>query len=61
LRDYVLYAADEGAIEIHWSQHILDEMSRSIASTSSSDEPVGRLRPTPLAGTPIGLSEGVRP
>jgi predicted nucleic acid-binding protein len=30
LRDYVLYAADEGAIEIHWSQHILDEMSRNL-------------------------------
>lgn len=23
LRDYFLYSADEGAIEIHWSQHIL--------------------------------------
>jgi predicted nucleic acid-binding protein len=30
LRDYVLYAADEGAIEIHWSQDILDEMSRNL-------------------------------
>jgi hypothetical protein len=27
LRDYVLYAADEGAIEIHWSRQILAEMS----------------------------------
>lgn len=30
LRDYLLYAADEGAIEIHWSQQILDEMSRNL-------------------------------
>jgi hypothetical protein len=27
LRDYVLYAADEGAIEVHWSREILSEMS----------------------------------
>jgi predicted nucleic acid-binding protein len=27
LRDYVLYAADEGAIEVHWSRQILAEMS----------------------------------
>ncbi len=27
LRDYFLYAAAAGAIEIHWSQQILDEMS----------------------------------
>jgi hypothetical protein len=25
LRDYVLYAADEGAIEVHWSREILAE------------------------------------
>ena len=30
LRDYFLYAADEGALEIHWSQQILDEMSRNL-------------------------------
>jgi hypothetical protein len=30
LRDYFLYAADHGAIEIHWSQQILDEMSRNL-------------------------------
>lgn len=30
LRDYFLYAADAGAIEIHWSQLILDEMSRNM-------------------------------
>jgi predicted nucleic acid-binding protein len=30
LRDYVLYAADEGAIEVHWSQQILTEMSRNL-------------------------------
>ena len=27
LRDYFLYAADNGAIEIRWSQQILTEMS----------------------------------
>ena len=30
LRDYFLHAADEGALEIHWSQQILDEMSRNL-------------------------------
>lgn len=30
LRDYFLYAADAGAIEVHWSQEILDEMSRNL-------------------------------
>lgn len=30
LRDYFLYCADEGAIEIHWSRQILDEMSRNL-------------------------------
>ena len=30
LRDYFLYAADAGVIEIHWSQQILDEMSRNL-------------------------------
>ncbi|MGL4174795.1 MAG: PIN domain-containing protein [Dermatophilaceae bacterium] len=30
LRDYFLYAAAESAIEIHWSQQILDEMSRNL-------------------------------
>lgn len=30
LRDYFVYAADEGAIEIHWSQQVLDEMSRNL-------------------------------
>lgn len=30
LRDYFLYAADAGGIEIHWSQQILDEMSRNL-------------------------------
>ena len=30
LRDYFLYGADAGAIEIHWSQQILDEMSRNL-------------------------------
>lgn len=30
LRDYFLYSADAGAIEIHWSQQILDEMSRNL-------------------------------
>jgi hypothetical protein len=30
LRDYFLYAADEGAIEIHWSRQIQAEMSRNL-------------------------------
>jgi predicted nucleic acid-binding protein len=30
LRDYFLYAADEGVIEIHWSRQILAEMSRNL-------------------------------
>lgn len=30
LRDYFLYAADEGAIEIHWNREILDEMSHNL-------------------------------
>jgi predicted nucleic acid-binding protein len=30
LRDYFLYLADEGAIEIRWSRQILDEMSRNL-------------------------------
>lgn len=30
LRDYILYAADAGSIEVRWSQEILDEMSRNL-------------------------------
>lgn len=30
LRDYVLYAADEGAIGVHWSSQVLAEMSRNL-------------------------------
>lgn len=30
LRDYFLYANDAGAIEVRWSQPILDEMSRNL-------------------------------
>lgn len=30
LRDYFAYSAKVGAIEIRWSQEILDEMSRSL-------------------------------
>jgi predicted nucleic acid-binding protein len=30
LRDYVIYAADEGTIEVHWSREILAEMSRNL-------------------------------
>lgn len=30
LRDYFLYAADQGAIEIRWSRPILHEMSRNL-------------------------------
>ncbi|MFT4164921.1 MAG: PIN domain-containing protein [Microlunatus sp.] len=37
LRDYFLYAADAGAIEIHWSQQILDEMSRNLRLPLSLD------------------------
>ena len=33
LRDYVLYAADEGAIEVHWSSQILAEMPAISART----------------------------
>lgn len=30
LRDYVVYSAKMGAFEVHWSQGILDEMSRNL-------------------------------
>jgi predicted nucleic acid-binding protein len=30
LRDYVVYAAKAGAVQLHWSQLILDEMSRNL-------------------------------
>lgn len=30
LRDYIVYAAKAGAIQLHWSQAILDEMSRNL-------------------------------
>lgn len=30
LRDYVVYAAAAGAIDVHWSQSILDEVSRNL-------------------------------
>lgn len=30
LRDYVLYSAHFGAIQVHWSQMVLDEMSRNL-------------------------------
>jgi predicted nucleic acid-binding protein len=33
LRDYVIYAADEGTIEVHWSREILAEMSRNLRET----------------------------
>jgi hypothetical protein len=36
LRDYVLYAADEGTIEVHWSRQILAEMSPTCARTWAS-------------------------
>lgn len=39
LRDYFLYAADEGAIEIHWSQQILDEMSRNLRENLGLGQP----------------------
>lgn len=37
LRDYFLYLADAGAIEIHWSQQILDEMSRNLRARLGLD------------------------
>lgn len=37
LRDYILYLADAGAIEIHWSQQILDEMSRNLRARLGLD------------------------
>ena len=37
LRDYLLYAADAGAIEVHWSQQILDEMSRNLRARLGLD------------------------
>ncbi|MFJ2755606.1 hypothetical protein ACIO3S_08415 [Nocardioides sp. NPDC087217] len=39
LRDYFLYAADAGAIELHWSQEILDEMSRNLRANIGLDTP----------------------
>ncbi len=32
LRDYFVYAAKVGALQIHWSQPILDEMSRNLCA-----------------------------
>jgi hypothetical protein len=46
LRDYVLYAADEGAIEVHWTRQILAEMSRTCARTWAS----ARTAPREAAG-----------
>lgn len=37
LRDCFLYVADAGAIEIHWSQQILDEMSRNLRGRLALD------------------------
>ena len=37
LRDYFLYLAGEGAIEIRWSQQILDEMSRNLRGRRGFD------------------------
>ena len=36
LRDYVLYAADEGAIEVHWSPQILAESRATCVRTWAS-------------------------
>ncbi|MGQ0624879.1 MAG: PIN domain-containing protein [Sporichthyaceae bacterium] len=38
LRDYFLHLADAGAIEIHWSQQILDEMSRNLRKRIGLDQ-----------------------
>ncbi len=32
LRDYIVYAAKAGALQLHWSQPILDEMSRNLVA-----------------------------
>lgn len=37
LRDYFLYVANAGAIEIHWSRQILDEMSRNLRTRLGLD------------------------
>lgn len=37
MRDYFPYVADAGAIEIHWSQRILDEMSRNLRARLGLD------------------------
>ncbi len=37
LRDYFVYAAKAGALQIHWSQPILDEMSRNLVAKFGFD------------------------
>lgn len=44
LRDYFVYAAKVGALQIHWSQPILDEMSRNLcAKFGFSDDDANEL------------------
>ena len=38
LRDYFLYSAHTGALEIRWSQEVLDEMSRNLRAAIGLDE-----------------------
>jgi predicted nucleic acid-binding protein len=53
LRDYVLYAADEGTIEVHWSRQILAEMSRNLSLAQLPRTPSTR-----SAKRGFGLSAG---
>lgn len=42
LRDYFVYAAKAGALQIHWSQPILDEMSRNLrAKFAFTEDDIG--------------------
>ena len=38
LRDYFLYSAHMGALELRWSQEVLDEMSRNLRTSIGLDE-----------------------
>ena len=38
LRDYFLYSAHIGALELRWSQEVLDEMSRNLRASIGLDE-----------------------
>lgn len=56
LRDYFLYLAGEGAIEIRWSQQILDEMSSStLGGVREAGHRPGEGSPLPFARFSAGL------